>query len=184
MLSALVIGSADGCFEEAQEALKLWGDGEPDAIAVLNDSFPRWPGRVDYLPTLHAENVEGWLMAREQAGYSMGAQVWSYHRTHDGRLPGAHIYPLVKHIASDWAGSSGLYAVRVLLLEKFERIVLAGVPMESKAGHILRKKPWTGAEGFRNGWKHRLPEIKNKVRSCSGWTQGLLGAPTAEWISG
>ena len=182
MLSALVIGSAEGCFEEADEALKLWGPDGPDAIAVINDSIPRWPGRIDYICTLHVEHLGGWLRAREQAGYPMGAQCWSYQQRRGSRDV-RHPNPMIQHIATDWAGSSGLYSVRVLILEKFQRIVLAGVPMEKVRGHIVRNRPWTAADGFHTGWKKRLPEIKDKVRSMSGWTKGLLGAPTSEWLN-
>jgi hypothetical protein len=203
MLKALVLGSAEGVFAEAEEALKLFPDGEPDAIAVINGMVPRWPGRIDYLCTLHAENVEDWLRARALNGHPGSPEVWSYKRSHGPS--GKQVYTGVHKIASDWAGSSGLYTVRCLLLEKFERIVCCGVPMDQGKGRIACeklingkdatgydhracgitcKKRWTGANGYFGAWKRRLPEIKDYVRSMSGQTKSLLGAPTAEWLAG
>jgi hypothetical protein len=189
MLKALVLGSAEGVFAEAEEALKLFPDGEPDAIAVINDTVPRWPGRIDYLCTLHAEKLEGWLREREKNGHPGSPEVWSYKAAHGPK--GNQIFRGVHKVATDWAGSSGLFTVRCLLLEKFERIVIAGVPMDRAACHIVRKdkhsgKPeaWTAADGYRNAWKRRLPEIKDCVRSMSGSTKEMLGAPTAEWLAG
>jgi hypothetical protein len=182
VLTALVIGGAENVIDEAQEALRLWGSGEPDAIAVTNDTIPRWSGRADYLISLHPDKLGHWIRSREQNGHPMGGQVWSYRNNHGAR--GTLKHPGVEKVIDDWAGSSGLFACRVLIAERFQRIVVAGVPMEPNAGHIVRRERWSAAKGFQRGWEKRFPQIKDHVRSMSGWTAKLLGYPSSEWVRG
>jgi hypothetical protein len=37
-------------------------------------------------------------------------------------------------------------------------------------------------ESYRKGWERKLPDIKDRVRSMSGWTKELLGKPTKGWL--
>lgn len=166
MPTALVIGGAECAWDDAYRALELF---KPDAFAVVNDMLGRWPLRIDYGCTLHPDKLGEFLRGRRGP---LPYQIWS-HRAHKN----------AQRRTTDWAGSSGLFAVKVLREENFDAIVVAGVPMVDKAGHIVRKETWPNANMFRGGWKKRFGEIEPYVRSMSGWTMELLGPPTPEWLS-
>jgi hypothetical protein len=164
-LRALVIGGSGSALEEADAALKLF---EPDAVLVVNDLIARWPGKIDYACTLHSEKLAGWI--RERRG-NQRFQVWC-HRPFRG----------VHRTTKDWAGSSGLFAVKIAIEEGFEKVVVAGVPMLGSAKHIARNREWGSARTYQRGWTTHVAEIKDKVRSMSGWTKDLVGFPTPEWL--
>jgi hypothetical protein len=176
MLRALILGGSANVFDEAATALRLF---EPDAVFVTNDMIAKWPGRVDYICSLHPEKVNDWIEARRKRCYPMGAEVWC----HKKAGPRSCVYSGVDRTTDDWAGSSGLFAVKVALEEGFQKIVLAGVPLTVEGKHIVRSRAWTAAAAFHNGWKSRLKRLEPLVRSMSGWTQELLGAPTLEWLA-
>lgn len=83
-----------------------------------------------------------------------------------------------------WSGSSGLFAAQVALSEMGARgVVLCGVPLDSDRAHFFNRDPWTDAEVFRRGFEAARPVIRETVRSMSGWTRDLLGAPDAQWLN-
>jgi hypothetical protein len=169
MAVALIIGGADHVIEDAVAAMRLF---EPDAFMLLNDMISRWPMRCDYALTLHPEKISDWLRLRQQKGLSRPGEVWCHKSG-----------PLIDRYTRDWSGSSGLFAVKVALVElKFDGIVLAGVPMQSSSNHFVRQEPWASAASFQNGWRTRYPEIKDSVRSMSGWTKDLLLYPDEQWL--
>lgn len=176
MPAGLILGGAGCVFEDAERAMAMF---EPDAIFVVNDMIAEWPGRADYMCSLHPEKLGAWLEARQANGYPMGGQVWAHKLLNAKKTR----YPEVTHATEDWAGSSGLFAVKVALTEKFDKIVLAGVPIEPKAKHVVRKVDWMPAQAFRNGWKKRFELIKHTTRSMSGWTAELLGQPDSHWLN-
>jgi hypothetical protein len=74
-----------------------------------------------------------------------------------------------------WHGSSALFGVYIGLVMGYERIVLAGCPMDSR-GHWYDRRPgprWT-AEGYQ-AWLDfaRTPESR-RVESLSGYTKQIL----------
>jgi hypothetical protein len=121
-----------------------------------------------------------WIEARHKAGLPMGAEVWCHKKL--GPRPG-YFYEGVDKTTDDWAGSSGLFAAKVALEEGFVKIILAGVPLTSDGRHVVRDRPFTAAQAFRQGWQTRFKRIAPYLRSMSGWTQELLGAPTPEWLA-
>jgi len=72
--------------------------------------------------------------------------------------------------------------VRCLLEIGCERIVLAGIPMSAEYAHYYNPGQWTQAHMYHKGWKKHLDKIAPYVRSMSGWTRELLGAPDEEWL--
>lgn len=169
MPTALILGGAESVWDEAERALKLF---TPDAVAAVNDSIPRWPHRLDYAITLHPSKMENWVKDRRNKGLNVDCELWA-HKRHGNS---------VHRVTDDWAGSSGLFAVKILMQEGFGGIVLAGVPMDKQGGHIVRKTQWVSADMFRKGWLKHQCEIAPFVRSMSGWTKELFGPPTAEWL--
>ena len=176
-MKALVLGGAACVTDDAERALKLF---EPDAVAAINDMIARWRGKIDYAVTLHPEKLDFWIKHRGIWGGDPGQfACWS----HAYKSPLARRQFLTEtRTTSDWGGSSGLMAVKVLLQEGFDKIVLAGVPMERTAGHVAKPGEWPQARAYQKAWKRRVPEIAWATRSMSGFTRDILGEPTEEWL--
>lgn len=174
-MKALILGCAECVWKDADAALNMF---EPDAIFAIKHMIEHWPGRFDYAITLHPEMLAGFIKGRERRGFPMGFQTWA----HTDRGPRGKPFAKIDRVTEDWAGSSGLLAVKVAREEDFDKIVLAGVPMQSEAGHFARKKPWVAAESFRRPWLNRQQALAPYVRSMSGWTKQLFGRPTPEWL--
>jgi hypothetical protein len=63
------------------------------------------------------------------------------------------------------------------------KIVLAGVPLVADEAHYFDQRRWTEAERYKPHWDRYLHLMRNRVKSMSGWTRQLLGAPDADWIN-
>jgi hypothetical protein len=83
------------------------------------------------------------------------------------------------------SGSSGLFAVKAALeVLGADRVVLAGVPMSTDQRHFNKGEPWAKGAPYLDAWRIALPFIRDRVRSLSGFTRDLLGAPTPDWLTG
>ena len=155
-MNALILGSAD-CLQADMEALPKLGPWDGLVIAV-NESGVYYTGHIDYWVTMHGEKLDWWREMREgNADY----RPW---------------------VAPACDGSSGGATVLFALNDLgCERVVLAGMPMDTRP-HLGRGRPWTPADTHRPWWLDQLPQFKDYVRSLSGWTRELLGAPTLEWL--
>jgi hypothetical protein len=172
----LIVGGASAALDEAESARDL---GPFDAVMAINDAIALYPAPLDYAVTLHPDKLRGWLDRRAK-DQRPGArpELWSDHCVGTGNLEPDQL------TRDSWAGSSGLFAVKVGLIEGFERIVLAGVPMQAARGHIEDAAPWTDCSSFTSGWHIQRKLLGLFVRSMSGWTAELLGKPTRAWLAG
>lgn len=143
---------------------------------LVNDQIAAWPDQAPNAAhgvTLHPAKLGDWLRQRAERQLPALAEVWCWK---------AEVASITRTIA-DWGGSSGLLAVRAALAAGHTRIILCGVPMEPDAGHFVRRRRWPHAIGFRRGWIQHRAELAPVLRSSSGWTRELFGAPTAEWLA-
>lgn len=169
MSLALILGGAGCVWADAVGALKL---ARPDLVLAANDMIALWPGPLDCVGSLHPDNLPGWLAARRAAGLPQPGEVWSY-RAAAG----------VTRITQDWRGSSGLFILKVALFERrCAGAILAGVPMDRTEHFVRRGKPWGDAHAFYPGWNDHKRDVEKRMRSMSGWTRHIFGAPTAEWL--
>lgn len=177
MTSALVLGDANTVWADAEAALSLF---EPDIVIACNNIGREWKGRVDHWCTLHPAGCKkDWkpvryeFEARQKAGRNRPV-IWAHKNFQD----------FVDNAVSDWGGSTGLFAVKVARVHLgVDRIVLAGIPMSSEGAHYYTDRAWVQAHLYYKGWKNHLDEIAPYVRSMSGWTRELLGAPTQAWLT-
>lgn len=167
---ALVLGCAECVWLDAYTVLNQC---TPDGIFAVKDMIAKWPARIDYGCTLHPDRTDGYMQERSHNKYPCGFDMYA-HKNFGSKITHKEV--------RDWAGSTGLFAVKLALEMGFSGIVLAGVPMQIEYGHITRKQPWVHAHSFRNGWNHHRKELEPYVRSMSGWTREMFGAPTYEWI--
>lgn len=172
MVKALVLGSGNCLASDVQEAASLF---TADVVIAVNHAARDHPGRVDHWATMHPDLYPLWIEARRKAGHPPAGQYW--HPLHR-RSPIDS-----KPIASP-GGSSGLLAVEVALELGCDRIVLAGIPMHQNARHYDDERKWTEARQYWPAWEKRADMLRDRVRSFSGWTLHLLGAPTKEWLDG
>jgi len=179
---ALVVGCAAGVWEEVAAAQAM---AEFDAVYCIKMAGINWPTAFDYWVTLHPEFMDNYKAQRAALELPGGYQVVAPPVAEVG-MHGEH--KVDRRVSYKWkdqksSGSSGLYAVKVALDDGHDRVVIVGVPMVAESGHFARGKPWLQCELFKAAWPFALPIIKDKVRSTSGWTNELLGGPTAEWLA-
>jgi len=158
----------------------MLGEPWPGVVVVVNDAGFRasvdgriWDRPVHHWATLHAEKLGGWMAQRKAAGLPDGYQTWSsVKRT-----------VVQNHFNGLTGGSSGLYAVSVALQAlKHPRILLCGVPM-NLSRNAFSGQDWHSYKRYRKGWEREREWLAPRVRSFSGWTREMFGAPTRQWVS-
>jgi hypothetical protein len=175
--TTLILGGARSVWDDAAAATAL---AEPDAVFAVNDIGTRWAGPVRAWCTLHPEHMARWRAERARRGFPAAFE----HVGHETGQPGidrvtGYLWP-----GMNASGSSGLFAVKVAMESEFDRIILAGVPMQAEGAHFFNASPWGEVASFIEAWKIAMPLIAPHVRSMSGWTRQLLGCPSAEWLAG
>lgn len=174
MKTALVLGGAAGVWDDAARALSRF---QPHAAAAVNDIGTRWAGRLDIWASLHHEKMAGWRQERVRRGFGPA-------KTHIGcePAPGIDAVEDYRWPGMNASGSSGLYAVKLLMDRGFDRIVLAGIPMDPAGAHFFNTARWDEVESFWQAWLDQAPRLKGIVKSMSGRTRELLGAPDRTWL--
>lgn len=181
---ALVLGGAK-CIEDDLDALAEIVNPWPGLVVACNDAGAAWPLRLDHWATLHPEKLHerwkdgigDWIVERRERGHPDGYETWSR------REPN-----LVDHVVDAWSGgSSGHLAVKVSKHAGAKRSVLCGIPMEEMPHfHDGRNgEPWPYADAHWKSWTRDAEAIGwtlGWVRSLSGLTKEMLGAPTRKWL--
>lgn len=84
-----------------------------------------------------------------------------------------------------WHGSTGLFAVLTAIEMGYKKIVLAGMPIDSKGHWYFPDEDygpkWT-METYQNWFEFAALPAAKKVKSLSGYTALLLGEPTKKWL--
>lgn len=182
---ALVVGGARCVWRDLNAALELT---TYDAVLCVNDVGTVYEDPIQYWCTLHPEKFHKWQSLRAENGFNTDYQAWSYEP--NSPLETREVKPRIdkwtdyRYPGTDGSGSSGLFAVKVAQEQGFNRIVLAGVPMKGTEAHFFDDKPWSERDQFLVAWEIAKPFLRDTVRSMSGWTRKLLGAPTPQWLAG
>lgn len=179
MIRAIVIGRSDTVWQEFEEAKKMIDN--PVLIAI-NHSGRDYDGQVDHWVSYHPDLFRHWIDQRKRAGRAdQKAVLWT--GTYSGQKIGDKLKSLNLHRVICTGGSSGLLAVNVALDGiNADRVVLCGIPL-SEVPRYDDPKVWKEALVYRAAWRDEYERLKDRVRSMSGWTQELLGAPTKEWLA-
>jgi len=173
----LVLGGADCLFED----IRRYG-GPADAVVACNDAGAEWPGRLDAWVTLHPEHWErkGWLSTRAARRYPNAVALYAHNQVKEFVAEGVictdYLFP-----GQDKAGSSGLFAAKVALIDLgFDQVVFCGVPM-THSPHFFGGEPWRKQSvlDYRKQWKTVPDEWRARMRSMSGWSRTFLGGPNA-----
>lgn len=171
MKTALVAGGAACVWDDIASARRMF---TPDIVVAVNTIGIELE-HVDHWATYHPDKFGAWLSRRRAKGY-VDPVLWSHKSVRPG--PGVNVLKFEK-------GSSGLLAVMVARRARAERIVVCGIPIntdphfDGPEGHTWKEKD---LPGYRKGWADCMDDLGPYVRSMSGFTRELLGAPTREWL--
>lgn len=175
---AIVLGGAATLRDDQVVLAGLECARMPTFIGV-NDGGWAHSGRLDHWVTLHPELMEPRLAKRANKDYELWTKPYTPAKNQRERLP---FWDRFQHNLGHWGvGSSGLFAVTVALHLGFQRIVLCGVPMDN-GPNVNGNEDWQEHTIHRPGWLHHAHRM-GAVRSMSGWTRELLGAPTEAWLA-
>ena len=158
-----------------------------DAIYCVKMAGIHWRGGRFIWVGLHPEWQAGYSDQRKALGLHMDFETVA---PPDGELGTAGKgHRIDRRVSYRYPGmnasaSSGGYGAKVAIEDGFDRVVLAGVPMMTDASHFTRGKPWLQRDSFTIGFQESVKHFAGHVRSMSGWTQELLGAPTPAWLNG
>lgn len=165
---------------------KVWKDlNQIDYSAMdvmcVKDTIIHFPGPINHAFSQHADQLVHFVEIRKMRNPSTRRQTNEImvHTSHETKYPGVHAWNLPGH------GTSSLGAVYVGLALGYERVVLCGCPLDD-AGHYYDplevRTQFVQRIPDRNGgprfWEHAAKHVfKGKVKSLSGRTRELLGAP-------
>lgn len=174
----LIIGRGAGVLEQASAAADMAYFSTVVAINVAGCDFPH---RVDHWVSYHPGAFALWRSKRRAHGLEVrDIQFWTAEHKHV-KMKGL-VDPVVEAIPCPHGGSSGLLATWLgLTVLGLDKIVLCGIPLENTPRYDDPTN-WHEAMSYRPAWVDNKEELASKVRSMSGWTKNLLGAPTRAWL--
>lgn len=184
MKKALVVGCASCLWDDVNRAQDL---AQFDAVYCVKMAGVHWRGGRFVWVGLHPEWQADYSAQRAALGLHMDFETVS---PPDSELGTAGKGRMIDRRVSyrypgmNASASSGGYGAQVALHDGFDRVVLAGVPMQVEGDHFARGKPWLQRDSFTMGFKECVPFFAGRVRSMSGWTQQLLGLPDPAWLNG
>lgn len=174
----IIIGSAPCVKDDIEVAFRLifpdpWplipDPRFPDFMAIGLSSVDKYLHHIKYMATYHPAEIPEIKKRREAAGGNTDYLVISHERK-----PGVDILePFTPP-----TGSSSHLGVLAAIRLGYKKIILCGCPMTGDCPTHKGNK----YETFRAGWTAKINIVKPYVRSMSGWTRELLGAPTEEWL--
>lgn len=195
MKSALVIGCAACVWDDIKSAKAL---GSYDKTYCVKAIGIHYPDTFDFWVTLHPEAMDGYELQRYRLGLPNGYQIVappSHELGMHGRKGniGRRVSYLWPNADGSASASSGIYGVKVALEDGCDRIVLAGIPFTPEGGHFMpesktvqgqvRGVVWSGHSSFVSVFNETVPRLKGKVKSMSGHTMEVLGAPSRGWLA-
>ncbi len=155
-------------------------------IMGVNDIIAYWQGPMEHAVSMHNEYMAGWIKFRLGHNYGLGKKPYVHYYKHG---PGVDcVWEEVAQICA----TSGLFGAIIGILLGYEKIILAGVPIDN-SGHFfdppldlfpLYKTPFED-RSIHVTWDQAQNEFfKNRVRSLSGNTARWIGEPTEDWLHG
>jgi hypothetical protein len=176
---ALVLGGASCVWQDLLTFEQGFDRSWDGLVVAANDVGAHWPRDLDHWVTLHSDKFPSWQDLRAAHGFAAGYRTWC--RWYRPDIP-------VDFRVRPWAGgSSGMLAVQVALEGLgCTHVVLCGVPM-TQTPHFAETKErfhsvWIAANAHWRDWEKCRAQFGDRVRSMSGRTRELLGAPSLEWF--
>lgn len=182
---ALILGGASCVWDDVAAWEAEYGREWDGLVIVANDIGAHWSRPIDHWVSLHPEKIARWQELRRELQHDVGPapHTWGRQFRMYNQAPRVTDEALVP-----WAGgSSGMFAVQVAHTIGCRRAILCGIPM-TMTPHFTESRErfhaqWVQANGHWKAWGRYLPKMTGWVRSMSGRTRELLGAPTREWLT-
>lgn len=189
---ALLLGGASCVWDDVAALEALYGRPWDGLVIAANDIGAHWPRPLHHWVSLHPNKFRKWRALREELQHSQPGSTWGRFveplQTWSERPRWDKDLPMCDHILVPWlGGSSGMFAVQVARELQCTRAVLCGVPMTPTA-HFSESREegfgpkWGSADSHWRAWEQHAHLMEGWVRSMSGRTQDLLGAPTVQWF--
>lgn len=184
MRTALVVGCSANVWDEVAAAQSLCTF---DAVYCVKLAGVHWPSRFQVWATLHPEYMDDYEGQRHALGLPNGYEIVAHAECKTMGMHGKK-GRISRYVSYRWPGmtssaSSGIFAAKVALDDGYKRVVLAGIPLDN-SDHFSRGKPWLQRDSFIRGFEKATPHLIGRVKSMSGHTMEVLGAPTPEWLAG
>lgn len=174
----LVVGGAACVWNDIRPFHAEYGGkfgGKYDVICI-NDIGMHFPGPVKHLYSNNAPFLHKWQAARRDQFCSTYGFIQYLHSNHKG------------HIHWPWPGSgtSALGAVYTALALGYERVILCGIPLDDsphyfdapwRESSFTKQVPLKGSGQIKYWASAKTNIFQDRVRSMSGRTRDLLGAP-------
>lgn len=184
MTTALVLGGGHSLYDDLRKVREA--GLQFDGVVACNDAGMEWPHSLDAWVSLHCWYFvdKKWRQTRRERGFPEAKRHYGHPEAFTGSLAKQQsltgdLLRTPYSFAGEKSGSSGLFAAKVALVDlSFDTVILCGVPM-TKTPHYwdATETNWDSAEGFRKSWLNVPKDYRDRMRSLSGWTRVLLGAP-------
>lgn len=183
---ALILGGASCVWDDVLAMEEVYGKPWDGLVIAANDVGSHWPRDLHHWVSLHPSKFARWMELRGKHHQLAcdGITTWSQVSRWSGRR---NYQPLAQQEVTPWAGgSSGMLAVQVASELGVVGVVLCGIPM-TRTPHFSETterfhRVWVGADGHSRAWKDQRARMVGWVKSMSGFTEELLGAPSREWF--
>lgn len=168
--TALILGGAKSVFKDYERALELF---KPDVVIGVNDIVAEVP-EITHFCTMHPKKAPKWIEERRKNGFPDPVKYWT---STDKSAPPGFTFEQIPNTR----GGSGLLAIYVARYLKYDKKILAGIPMTREGQHFFIQSDWNECKLYRVVWE-KNPTLREDVRSMSGWTMETFGFPTQEWL--
>lgn len=187
MRRAIIVGFAECVATDLSQAA-ISGFLTPDVDLICVNEAYRVIQRMDVWATLHPEKLRAWTEDAKFIGRDLRKTIYVVpdldQQDRVTVMKGQEYEASWLTTSWDWgggnSGSSGLFAVGVAFSLGYERLILAGVPMDIR-GHWNNAQPWTDRDRFVTAWCAAKHMLEGRVRSLSGWSREFLGGPDLQW---
>lgn len=167
----LIVGTARGVMEdiEAYWGPQGWNAPLHDMMAV--SQMGCFLPNMRHWYSAHHERMDTWAAVRTQGPMFAKMDKVMIHAT------AGHPNTVRWGIAGSWAPVSGMIATVIGLELGYSQVVLAGIPQDG-SGHFYPCNDFAmGAGMYRNHWKKLSRYFAGRVKSLSGYTREIFGAP-------
>jgi len=176
---AVVLGTAPSMWDDLAAADELMTGMEWEVIAV-NEAGILYEKPFALWFSIHGFKLVKWVRKRGELGLDMNFKAYGNFADPEKSED------VIRWNHPNGGGSSGLFAVLGALELGYDQLILCGVTMDGKKKHDPTAGQLIDAtcpyDSYRPGWYKVQAQIKDKVRSMSGWTAEFLGKPTREWL--
>jgi len=180
---ALVMGSGRCLWQDLFGELPRFGKVEDMDVIAINDLILHWPGRIRHGVSLHKELPELFKRARMTETTADCLNITTHAPDPNGLDSVDYSWGLIE---GGMGGTSALFATMIALAMGYEKVVLAGVPLDA-SGRLFDPPTFNGKYDGHVliAWQDaKANYFKDRVRALSGNAVAILGKFDQVWLHG